>query len=184
MSDVVVPCDVNATRPLSDKKDYRLIILPCGLRAMLISEPEGLHGPSNSGGHTKPADEADMEDDEMTGGDGACANGKASERSDCVDEDEAVDEAEGGSKHRKNAAIALAVAVGSWEDPPHVQGLAHFLEHMLFMGSEKYPQENALDSYLSEHGGSTNAHTEREYTCYEVDVLPDFLSGALDRYDS
>ena len=50
------------------------------------------------------------------------------------------------------------------------------------MGSLKYPNENELDSFLSQHGGSTNAHTEREYTCYELDVLPEFLAGALDRY--
>ncbi len=62
-----------------------------------------------------------------------------------------------------------------------MQGLAHFLEHMIFMGSDKYPEENALDAYLSEHGGSSNAFTEYESTVFELTVLPNALKGALDR---
>lgn len=41
-----------------------------------------------------------------------------------------------------------------------MQGLSHYLEHMLFMGSKKYPDENEYDSYLTKHGGSSNAFTE------------------------
>lgn len=41
-----------------------------------------------------------------------------------------------------------------------VQGLSHYLEHMLFMGSAKYPNENEYDDYLTKHGGSSNAFTE------------------------
>ena len=41
-----------------------------------------------------------------------------------------------------------------------VQGLSHYLEHMLFMGSEKYPDENEYDSFLAKNGGSSNAYTE------------------------
>lgn len=40
------------------------------------------------------------------------------------------------------------------------QGLSHYLEHMLFMGSKKYPDENEYDSYLTKHGGASNAFTE------------------------
>ena len=46
------------------------------------------------------------------------------------------------------AAAALCVSVGSFSDPSDLPGLAHFLEHMVFMGSEKYPQENALDEFV------------------------------------
>ena len=38
------------------------------------------------------------------------------------------------------AACSLTIGVGSFSDPPEVPGLAHFLEHMVFMGSKKYPQ--------------------------------------------
>lgn len=55
------------------------------------------------------------------------------------------------------------------------QGLAHYLEHMLFMGSTKYPDENEYDSFISASGGSTNAFTECEYTLYHFDVLPRHL---------
>jgi len=40
------------------------------------------------------------------------------------------------------SAAALDVKVGSSFEPNDALGLAHFLEHMLFMGSEKYPEEN------------------------------------------
>lgn len=40
------------------------------------------------------------------------------------------------------ASAALDVHVGSYFDPEEVPGLAHFLEHLLFMGTEKYPSEN------------------------------------------
>ena len=46
------------------------------------------------------------------------------------------------------AAASLSVNVGSFSDPPDLPGLAHFLEHMVFMGSSKYPEENAFDEYL------------------------------------
>jgi insulysin len=57
------------------------------------------------------------------------------------------------------AAAALSVSVGSFSDPEEIPGLAHFLEHMLFLGSEKYPGENDYSEYLSENGGYSNAYT-------------------------
>ena len=66
-------------------------------------------------------------------------------------------------------------------DPDNVPGLAHLCEHMLFLGTEKYPLENEYYKYLSEHGGSSNAHTSSEHTCYHFDIKPENLEGALDR---
>jgi insulysin len=40
------------------------------------------------------------------------------------------------------ASASMNVGIGSFQDPPNIQGLAHFLEHMLFMGTSKYPSEN------------------------------------------
>lgn len=48
----------------------------------------------------------------------------------------------------KFAACSLSIGVGSFSDPPDIPGLAHFLEHMVFMGSEKYPQENGFDEFI------------------------------------
>lgn len=53
--------------------------------------------------------------------------------------------------------------------------MAHYLEHMLFMGSTKYPDENEYDSFLSQSGGSSNAFTECEFTLYHFDVLPEHV---------
>lgn len=46
------------------------------------------------------------------------------------------------------AACSLTIGVGSFSDPEDIPGLAHFLEHMVFMGSEKYPQENGFDEFI------------------------------------
>jgi secreted Zn-dependent insulinase-like peptidase len=61
---------------------------------------------------------------------------------------------------------SIAVNSGSFNDPKHRGGLAHFLEHMIFMGSEKYPDEKEFSNHVSKNGGYTNAYTENEYTNY------------------
>ena len=78
------------------------------------------------------------------------------------------------------AAAAVAVQVGSFSDPVEIQGLAHFVEHMVFMGSTAYPVENHYDSFIHSHGGECNAMTEGEYTVYQFSISYDYLSSALD----
>lgn len=80
------------------------------------------------------------------------------------------------------ASAALDVHVGSFSDPKNLQGLAHFCEHLLFMGTKKYPKENDYYSYLSEHSGQANAFTGSENTNYFFEVGHHFLEGALDRF--
>ncbi|KAI8981618.1 Metalloenzyme, LuxS/M16 peptidase-like protein [Mycotypha africana] len=80
------------------------------------------------------------------------------------------------------ASAALDVHVGSLSDPPELQGLAHFCEHLLFMGTKKYPKENDYYSYLSEHSGHANAYTGTENTNYFFEVGHQWLEGALDRF--
>lgn len=84
------------------------------------------------------------------------------------------------STSKCTAAAALTVQVGSFSDPIECEGLAHFLEHMVFMGSEKYPQENAYDAFITNHGGSCNAFTEWEHTTYQFDINSDHFSEGLD----
>ncbi|KAL3819799.1 hypothetical protein ACJIZ3_005704 [Penstemon smallii] len=79
-------------------------------------------------------------------------------------------------------AASMDVRVGSFSDPEGLEGLAHFLEHMLFYASEKYPLEDSYSKYISEHGGSTNAFTSTEDTNYYFDVNPDSFEDALDRF--
>ena len=66
------------------------------------------------------------------------------------------------------SAAALLVEVGYLFDT--VPGIAHFLEHMMFMGSRKYPQENMYQQYLNQHGGSSNAFTVTDHTLYYFDI--------------
>uniref|UniRef100_A0A1I8Q5M0 Insulin-degrading enzyme n=1 Tax=Stomoxys calcitrans TaxID=35570 RepID=A0A1I8Q5M0_STOCA len=80
------------------------------------------------------------------------------------------------------SAAALSVQVGHMSDPDTLPGLAHFCEHMLFLGTEKYPNENDYTTYLSQSGGSSNAATYPLMTKYHFYVAPDKLDGALDRF--
>ncbi len=80
------------------------------------------------------------------------------------------------------AAAALAVMVGSGDNPPGRAGLAHFLEHMLFLGTDKYPDAAEYEEFITEHGGSRNAYTSLELTNYFFDVNAPHLPEALDRF--
>jgi insulysin len=80
------------------------------------------------------------------------------------------------------AAAALNVHVGHFSDPAYLPGLAHFCEHMLFLGTSKYPSEGELDSFLAKNGGSSNAYTSAEETCYFFSVNQEALMPALDRF--
>ena len=80
-------------------------------------------------------------------------------------------------------AASLDVNVGAFADSKYkVSGLAHFCEHLLFMGTKKYPQENEYSNYLSKHSGHSNAYTAAEHTNYYFEVDSKFLHGALDRF--
>ncbi len=82
----------------------------------------------------------------------------------------------------KKAAAALDVMVGSGDNPPGREGLAHFLEHMLFLGTDKYPDAAEYEEYTTEHGGTRNAYTSSEHTNYFFDIDQAFLPEALDRF--
>ena len=80
------------------------------------------------------------------------------------------------------AAAALAVSVGGANDPPERQGIAHFLEHMLFLGTEKYPAAEEYQGFIRANGGSNNAFTSFEFTTYYFDINASLLDDALDRF--
>ena len=84
-------------------------------------------------------------------------------------------------KFTKSAA-AMDVAVGSLADPDQSEGLAHFLEHMLFLGTKKYPKVGEYSEYLSANQGMSNAYTASENTNYFFEVNNDAFTGALDRF--
>ncbi|CAK9096568.1 Insulin-degrading enzyme (Insulin protease) (Insulinase) (Insulysin) [Durusdinium trenchii] len=83
---------------------------------------------------------------------------------------------------KQKAACACCVQVGSFSDPSFCEGLAHYCEHMIFLGSKKYPGEAQFEEFLSENGGESNAYTECEYTSFYFSVNCKALHGALDMF--
>lgn len=82
----------------------------------------------------------------------------------------------------KKSAAALNVGVGLLQDPMSQQGMAHFLEHLLFLGTEKYPDTNEYQEFLTQNGGISNASTWLTYTNYMFKVNNDAYGEALDRF--
>ncbi|MCB1081746.1 MAG: insulinase family protein [Chlamydiia bacterium] len=80
------------------------------------------------------------------------------------------------------SAAALSIEAGSWNDDPNYAGIAHFLEHLLFMGSETYPEENAYDKQIWDNGGTLNAYTAPDRTVYIFSVNNDAFSTTLDMF--
>ena len=78
------------------------------------------------------------------------------------------------------SAASMNVKVGSLSDPDDAQGLAHFLEHMLFMGTSKFPDENHFEARLDTLGGSYNAYTDSENTVYHFEVFNNGFEEILD----
>jgi len=66
----------------------------------------------------------------------------------------------------EKCAAVMNVASGSFEDPKDFPGLAHFLEHMLFLGSSKYPKADQYREFVIQNGGSCNAYTDMANTVY------------------
>lgn len=82
----------------------------------------------------------------------------------------------------KQSAAGICIEAGSWNDPKEFPGMAHFLEHMLFMGTKAYPSEFEYMRYIADHGGLVNASTWPDRTIYMFSVNNDAFSGALDRF--
>jgi predicted Zn-dependent peptidase len=79
----------------------------------------------------------------------------------------------------RSVSFGVWVAVGSRDESPHLAGVSHFLEHLLFKGTHK---RTALDisAAVEAVGGETNAFTTKEYTCYYARVLDTDLPLAID----
>ena len=77
-------------------------------------------------------------------------------------------------------AFYFAVATGYFSDPENTPGLAHFLEHLIFMGSKKYPKENHFNDVLAKYQGMTNAYTDTDKTVYYFNSLSSGFEEILD----
>ncbi|MWP61676.1 pitrilysin [Gilliamella sp. Pas-s25] len=75
---------------------------------------------------------------------------------------------------------SLALPVGSLQDPKDQQGLAHYAEHMVLMGSKNYPEPASFSQFLSLHSGSYNASTATHRTAFYFEVENSAFDKALD----
>jgi len=81
----------------------------------------------------------------------------------------------------KRCAAVLRVAAGSHDVPLVWPGLAHFLEHLLFLGTERFPAEKGLMAYVQGHGGPVNARTSERTTDFFFELPPHAVCGGLER---
>jgi len=82
----------------------------------------------------------------------------------------------------ETAAASVDVDAGSNSDPAAFPGLAHFLEHMLFLGTAPFPEAGEYQTFISSHGGGHNAYTAYENTNYYFDIDQADLEPALARF--
>ncbi|MDB5329093.1 MAG: ptrA 1 [Phycisphaerales bacterium] len=78
-----------------------------------------------------------------------------------------------------SVALGLFVKTGSRDEDVAVNGVSHFLEHMMFKGSSKYTWED-VNRIFDEIGAKYNAFTSQEMTAYYANVLPEFTERALE----
>uniref|UniRef100_A0A3B4C7I2 Nardilysin a (N-arginine dibasic convertase) n=1 Tax=Pygocentrus nattereri TaxID=42514 RepID=A0A3B4C7I2_PYGNA len=182
--------DADIIKSPSDPKQYRYIELSNGLKALLISDLSGSDGkPEDEEEEDDDDDDEDGEEEEGEEEEDDSGEGTEEEEDELEEEQdsdfEELNEEEEVKKKKgseKQSAAALCIAVGSFSDPDDLPGLAHFLEHMVFMGSVKYPSENGFDAFLKKHGGSDNASTDCERTIFQFDVQRKHFKEALDRW--
>jgi len=80
------------------------------------------------------------------------------------------------------ACVSMLVDIGHMHDP--ISGMAHFLEHMLFNGTKKFPDENHFMTYITKNGGYSNAFTAHNHTCYYYTIQPNMLLDSLELFSS
>ncbi|XP_055843466.1 nardilysin isoform X2 [Episyrphus balteatus] len=154
----------------NDKKHYKTLKLPNGLLVLLISDPtpvphDGFTTSSVETTDDSSSEESDQDEEELDG----------------IDPDDDDDSEEGDEKL---AACALMIDVGSFSDPKEYQGLSHFLEHMIFMGSKQFPAENAFDAHVKKCGGFDNAHTECEETMFYFECSEEHLNSTIEIFSA
>lgn len=82
----------------------------------------------------------------------------------------------------EKSAASLSVGVGMLQDPMMQQGMAHYLEHMLFLGTERYPDTAGYSSFMTQNGGAHNAYTWMDVTNYMFEINNPAFDEALDRF--
>lgn len=83
--------------------------------------------------------------------------------------------------HLKRCAAVVRVAAGSHDAPLAWPGLAHFLEHLLFLGTERFPTGEGLMTYVQQHGGQVNASTRERTTEFFFELPVSNVAQGLER---
>ncbi|XP_017963608.1 nardilysin [Drosophila navojoa] len=159
-----------------DKKLYKLIRLPNGIRALIISDPT----PMPHDGFT--TSESSVGEGSETSGETETTNSSSEYTTSTSGSGHSTSDSDSEVGDEKLAACAVLLDYGSFSEPRDYQGLAHFLEHMIFMGSEKYPEENMFDAHIKKCGGFTNAITDCEDTVFYFEVAEKHLDSSLDYF--
>lgn len=81
--------------------------------------------------------------------------------------------------HLHTAHVAMYVKAGSRFETPETNGLSHFLEHMLFRGTDMHPSSYALNYAVESLGGTLTAATHADYTVYQMSLPPENIAGAI-----
>jgi len=81
--------------------------------------------------------------------------------------------------HVHSASIGVWVDVGSRDESEHQAGVTHFIEHLMFKGTQRRSAKDIAEE-LDAVGGQLNAFTTKEYTCYYARVLDEHLPLAVD----
>jgi predicted Zn-dependent peptidase len=81
--------------------------------------------------------------------------------------------------HLHSVELSCSLGIGSSHEEPQLAGISHFLEHMLFRGSQDYPSSQDLESRFEAIGGNINAATDAESTYYHSRLHPDHVGDGL-----
>lgn len=79
----------------------------------------------------------------------------------------------------RSVSFGIWVKTGSRNESPDINGITHFIEHMMFKGTDRF-DARAIAEQFDAIGGNVNAFTSKEYTCYYAKVLDDHLPIAVD----
>ena len=84
---------------------------------------------------------------------------------------------------KQRAEFHIAQAVGAILEEDHQNGLAHFLEHMAFNGTQHFPGKGIITYFESigvNFGGNINAYTSLDETVYRLSDVPTYRQGIID----
>ena len=85
------------------------------------------------------------------------------------------------AEHAQQCAVALSFAAGSHHEPAQYLGMAHFLEHLVFRGSNNYALDDGLMAFIQRNGGHVNAQTQAQQTLFHFQVGSALFIQALER---